>query len=171
MNTITRKLKAELWRRFGTSDYPAEWDGRVHGGGKLSQRHWEYFIGVGLLDLAPDSSVLDLGGGSPATGAGFFASLLAREIRKVTVLDPNVAEGAESGNRVELIRALGDHETVAQVLKARPDITHISSISVLEHIQPTVRAGIISAINECFNGESFVATFEFPAVSESVTSR
>ncbi len=66
--SMTNKLKAELWKRFGSKAHPAEWDGHVYGGGKLSQRFWEYFKAVELLELDGDSVVVDIGGGSPVTG-------------------------------------------------------------------------------------------------------
>ncbi len=104
-NPTLRNLKAELWRRFGNREYPAEWDGRVYGGGKLSQRFWEYFEGVELLDPSPESVVLDIGGGSPVTGAGFFSSLLASAVKKVLILDPNVAADAKPAANIEYLGA------------------------------------------------------------------
>lgn len=64
---ITQRLKQELWHRFGSKEHPAEWDGHVYGGGKLSQRFWEYFKAIELLSLDANSIVLDIGGGSPQT--------------------------------------------------------------------------------------------------------
>ena len=50
-------LKQELWRRYGDSSYPVEWNGHVHGGGKLSQRFWEYFKTIELLEVDAASVV------------------------------------------------------------------------------------------------------------------
>ena len=91
MNT-TLQLKKELRHRFDSAEHPAKWDSRIYGGGKLSQRFWEYFKALELLGLTESSVVLDIGGGSPVTGMGFFAGLMATVAKKVIVLDPNVAE-------------------------------------------------------------------------------
>ena len=78
MASLTNKLKKLLWERFGSADYPAEWDGRVYGGGKISQRWWEYFQAIEYLELYEGAVVLDIGGGSPATGLSFLVSLRPR---------------------------------------------------------------------------------------------
>ena len=77
MSLLTRPLKQRLWQRFGTAAHPAEWDGLVFGGGKISQRFWEYFKVIEYLDVADGARVLDIGGGSPTTGVSFFPQLLA----------------------------------------------------------------------------------------------
>jgi hypothetical protein len=163
MNDITQKLKAELWRRFGSGDHPAEWDGNVYGGGKLSQRFWEYFKAVELLGLDKDSVVLDIGGGSPITKAGFFASLLSTAVKTVIVMDSNIAKDVAVSGNIEFIAKDGSYEEIKQLLIARPDITHIASISVFEHIAPSIREGMVAAINEEFKGHCFVSTFEYHA--------
>lgn len=164
MNPTTHRLKRELWQLFGTRDHPAEWDGLYYGGGKLSQRHWEYFIGVELLDLTPDSVVLDIGGGSPATGSGFFASLLSSAVKKVIIVDPNITPHTKPAANAEFVREAGDYASLERLLQAHPEITHVASISTFEHIAPEVREGIVRAINDYFTGESFVATFEYHPV-------
>jgi hypothetical protein len=161
----TRRLKAELWRRFGAEGHPAEWDGRVYGGGKLSQRYWEYFRAVELLDLDDTSVVLDIGGGSPITGMGFFASLLSTVARKVVVLDPNVGDTSTAPENAEFVRSNGSYDVLKSLLSSRSDITHVASVSVFEHVEPAVREGMVRAIDECFRGTSFVATIEFHARS------
>lgn len=158
---ITQRLKAELWNRFGSLHFPAEWDGRVYGGGKLSQRFWEYFKAIQLLDLTPDAVVLDIGGGSPTEGAGFFATLLSTAVRGVAILDPKISAAVRSDSGISFIKEPANYETVHQLLSARPEITHITSISVFEHIAPAVREGIVRAINDAFKGDVFVSTFEY----------
>lgn len=158
---VTEKLKSNLWRRFGDAGYPAEWDGRVYGGGKLSQRFWEYFVAIELLDLKEDSVLLDIGGGSPATGAGFFTRVIAPYVHEVHVMDVNIGEaGAESGN-IKFHRNLANFETLSKLLKENPQITHVASVSVFEHIPNDVRCGMVRAINETFAGQIFVATLEY----------
>lgn len=159
----TQQLKSELWRRFGSRDAPSEWDGNVYGGGKLSQRFWEYFKAVELLDLDSESIVLDIGGGSPVTGVGFFSALLATAVKKVYVFDLNIALSATAPDNMEFVRSLASYDTLRAFSEARPEITHISSVSVFEHIEPTIREGMVRAVNDFFPGCSFVATFEFHA--------
>lgn len=159
----TKRLKAELWKRFGSKENPAEWDGHIHGGGKLSQRFWEYFKAIELLELDRDSVIIDIGGGSPTTGVGFFGALLSTVVRKVVVFDTNIAESAVETKNVEFVRSHASYESLKSFLECRPEITHISCISVFEHIEPEIREGIVRAINGFFHGQSFVATFEFHA--------
>lgn len=161
--SITQRLKRELWRRYGSKETPAEWDGNVYGGGKLSQRYWEYFKCIELLELEPDSIVLDIGGGSPVTGAGFFASLLATESRKVVIIDPNIAPNVSAPANVEFIRKNATEEELLSVFADRPEISHVACVSVFEHIHPSVREPAVRAINAAFRGRSFVTTFEYHA--------
>lgn len=160
MNELAR-LKQELWSRFGTVEHPAEWDGIVYGGGKLSQRYWEYFRSIELLDLARDSVVLDIGGGSPKTGVAFFASLIATVAAKVIVVDPNSASGVRIPSNIELISSPASYSQMSNLFASRADITHVTSVSVFEHIEDETRQGLIRAINESFAGRTFVTTFEF----------
>jgi hypothetical protein len=159
--TVLVKVKQELWRRYGSEAFPAEWDGTVYGGGKVSQRFWEYFKALELLDLRPDSVVLDLGGGSPITGLGFFMDIVALQVRRVIIMDPEVAKARNDNPAVTLIPLNATRETLPDVLRANPDITHISSISVLEHIPAAIRLGIFEAIDEGFKGNTVVFTCEY----------
>lgn len=160
-NPVTSNLKQELWRRYGTEAWPAEWDGRVYGGGKLSQRFWEYFKTLELLDLRPDSVVLDIGGGSPVTGLGFLMAIVAPQVRRVIVMDPQTGNADDPGPAVTIIPREATRDSLPEVFRAHPDITHIASVSVLEHIPAATRVGIFEAINEGFNGETMVLTCEF----------
>jgi hypothetical protein len=161
--TTTDRLKAELWRRFGANDHPAEWDGRHYGGGQLSQRFWEYLRAIELLNLDRASVVLDIGGGSPLTGVGFFSSLLSTQAGRVIVMDPSVKDGALAPTNVEFSRSAATYDKLKALLVARPEITHIVTISVFEHVEPPIREGMVHAINEFFRGDLFVATFEYHA--------
>lgn len=159
--THTHRLKAELWKRFGSAEFPAEWDGHVYGGGKLSQRFWEYFKAIELLDLDEGSVIVDIGGGSPMTGVGFFASLLSTVVRQVFIFDECIASTVVPPDNIQFIRSPATYETLSSFLRAYPEITHMACLSVFEHITPSVREGIIRAINDHFTGKSFVVTLEF----------
>ena len=159
--SVTDQLKAELWKRFGTPAFPSEWDGHVYGGGKLSQRYWEYFKALELLQLNPDAVVLDIGGGSPITGVGFFSQLLSCAVKKVIVFDPNISQSVVAPESVEFVRKEASYCELKNFLEKSPFITHISCVSVFEHIDSATREGIIRAINDFFKGSHFVATFEF----------
>ncbi len=161
MTFLTEKLKAALWQAYGDVNSPAEWDGNIYGGGKLSQRFWEYHQVIELLDLTPDSVVLDIGGGSPITGAGFFTTVIAPYVKEVHVLDVNVGEGKSRLPNIIFHRNLGNYESLAQLLKQNPQITHIASVSVFEHIPDEIRRGMTKAINEFFKGYIFVTTLEY----------
>ena len=158
---ISQVLKSKLWAMYGSPQWPAEWDGQVFGGGKLSQRFWEYFKAVELLELTPDAVVLDVGGGSPTSGAGFFATLLSSAVRRVVVLDPKIPGEKKAGTNTTYIREPANYAVMRQLLTAQPEITHIASVSVFEHIEPSIREGIVRAINDTFQGQIFVSTFEY----------
>ncbi len=155
-------LKAELWRRFGNPEYPAEWDGTTYGGGVLSQRFWEYHKAIDLLDIAEDSVILDIGGFSRETGRAFFGELLAEVARKVIVLDPTIGTSHDDGN-VEYISQPAGEQELRRLCASQPTITHAVSISVLEHIAPSTREAMFKVIDENFGGDSIVATFEYQA--------
>jgi len=154
-------IKAELWRQFGDKNHPSEWDGHVLGGRKLSQRFWEYFQAIEMLDLAPDSVLLDIGGGSPATGAGFFAGMVAPYLKQVHIMDVSIKESLKNDKNIIYHRQLATYDNVCALFKAHPEITHVACLSVFEHIEPSVRVGIVRGINDAFTGGIFVATLEY----------
>lgn len=139
---------------YGSEEHPAEWDGNVLGGGKVSQRFWEYHVAAEMLDLERDSVVLDIGGGK-----GFFAKLVGPFVRKVIVLDkPQEPEIPDLPN-VEFVLEHASSEKLPAIM-AR-GITHVSCISVFEHVPEDIRVGIMKSINDHFQGKTFVTTFEF----------
>jgi hypothetical protein len=158
---LTGKLKAALWQRYGHPDHAAEWDGTIYGGGKLSQRFWEYHQTIELLELTPDSVVLDIGGGSPVTGAGFFTQVIAPFVQEVHVMDVSIGESKAAPSKIKFHRSLASYETLAKLFKENPQITHVACISVFEHIPHDVRCGMVKALNEHFSGDIFVGTLEF----------
>lgn len=158
---VTSGLKAELWKRYGAADYPAEWDGRIYGGGKPSQRYWEYFQSLQLLDLTVDDVVLDIGGGSPTHGAGFFASLIATRVRQVVILDANASQTVSVPSNVTLVPKNADFDTLREVSLRFPEITVVASVSVFEHIPPVIRKSITSGLDALFRGKRIVLTVEY----------
>jgi hypothetical protein len=162
--SLTPWLKQQLWQRFGTAEHPAEWDGRVYGGGKTSQRWWEYFKAIEYLDLRPGDRVLDIGGGSPATGLSFFPRLLAASRVQVAVLDVNFGEAPDVPDNVELVHGLAEKSRLIEVI-GRYQPTHISCVSVLEHASSEQQLGIFAAVEESFRGENFVCTMEFHEIT------
>lgn len=159
----TDKLKSALWRGYGNPEYPSEWDGKVYGGGKLSQRFWEYHQAIELLELTPDSVVLDIGGGSPATGAGFFTRVMAPHVKAVHVMDENIGQSKDAASNIVFHRSLANYETLSKLMTENLQISHVSCISVFEHIPQPVRCGMIRAVNEFFLGDTFVSTLEYHA--------
>ena len=159
--SLTEKLKAALWQYYGNPSYPAEWDGKILGGGKLSQRFWEYHQAIELLELTSEAVVLDIGGGSPATGAGFFTRVIALHVKQVHVVDANIGEQQAAAPNIIFHRSLASYESLAKLLTENPQITHVASVSVFEHIPHEVRCGMVKALNEFFLGNSFVTTLEF----------
>jgi hypothetical protein len=159
----TTKLKSSLWRCYGDPSYPAEWDGKTYGGGKLSQRFWEYHQTIELLELTSESVVLDIGGGSPVTGMGFFSRVISPHVKEVHIMDVNIGATNEPAGNVVFHRTLANYETLSKLLREKPQITHVACISVFEHIPHDIRCGIIKAINENFSGNTFVGTLEFHA--------
>lgn len=160
---LTGKLKSALWQCYGNPSFPAEWDGTIYGGGKLSQRFWEYHQTIELLELTSDSVVLDIGGGSPVTGAGFFTRVIAPHVKEVHVMDVNIGATNETASNIIFHRSLSTYETLSKLFQENPQITDVTCISVFEHISPDVRGGIVKAINENFSGNTFVNTLEYHA--------
>jgi hypothetical protein len=160
MTSLTTRLKRELWRRFATADYPAEWDGIVYGGGKVSQRFWEYFKAIELLDLGTDSRLLDIGGGSPVTGLSFFPRMLAAMGVVMAVMDVNFGDTPDIPENVTLLHGLADRPSLSEAIQSfKP--THIACLSVLEHASDDQQIGIFAAVEEAFAGTCFVVTLEF----------
>jgi hypothetical protein len=160
---LTERLKAAIWQCYGNPSYPAEWDGTVYGGGKLSQRYWEYHQTIELLELTSDSVVLDIGGGSPITGAGFFTRVIAPYVKEVHVMDVNIGESKEMSSKIKFHHTLASYDTLSKLLRENRQITHVACISVFEHIPHEVRCGMVKALNETFTGNTFVATLEYHA--------
>lgn len=134
-------LKQLLWERWGNAQYPAEWDGRDGGGGKGSQRFWEYLWAVHQLGDGL-KSVLDVGAGSHA----FFANLLRAANIHAEAVDPEL-EATE----------LWMHKTRLEDFSEFGRFNWTTCISVLEHIDDKV--AFCRALDRC--GGPIVLTFEY----------
>lgn len=157
----SKELKQLLWSKHGTRENPAEWDGFVYGGGKISQRFWEYFVSIEMLELQAGSVLMDIGGGSPATGVSMFPKLIAEAGIQLIVVDQDFgSQQHEVPHNVTLEQCAADQETLTALIR-KHNPTHISCISVLEHASLQQQQGIFSAIENEFNGEKAVFTFEF----------
>ncbi len=161
--SLVKIMKQDLWERFGSGDHPAEWDGKHFGGGggKLSQRFWEYFKTIEHLQLTKDSVVLDIGGWSNDRGAGFFGRILAQYIKKVIIMDPTIQLDTKVPDNITLVKDFAAFETLKNLFEAHHEITHVSCVSVFEHIEPAMREGIVKAVNDHFRGDIFVASYEY----------
>lgn len=121
-------LKQELWRRWGTGIIPAEWDGAMYGGkkaggGKCSQRFWEY---LWLLDQLSgnESKVLDVGSGSHL----FLPKLLRTQLAYVEAVDPYVLSDDLMDRKMDIASWLGQPDVVPSQYDC------VTCISVLEHV-------------------------------------
>ncbi len=114
---VNDTLKAALWKSYGSSTTPAEWDGHIYGGGKLSQRFWEYQQTIELLELTRASVVLDIGGGSPAGGAGFFARLIAPYVKQVHVMDVNAGKQTDPALNIAVHQEAATYDSLLGLLK------------------------------------------------------
>lgn len=117
MPTLTQLL----WERWGTAEHPAEWDGR-EGGGRGSQRFWEYLWTLNQIN-PPDVRVLDVGGGETL----FFFNLLSGGIHIVEIVDPLVEPGD--------FRAKMDLVTYVAARPPSHNYDIVTCVSVLEHVE------------------------------------
>jgi hypothetical protein len=175
MTSTTLALQARLWRMYGDKAHAAEWDGNVYGGGRLSQRFWEYHKTIDALDLTADSVVLDIGGGSPKTGVSLFVKVLAGVIKRVIVVDASLPPEIPEYPNVLCISKNATQPELEAIFTTHSEITHVTSVSVFEHIAQPERMGIVRGINEHFAGDTFVLTLEFHATTlffeEQLTTR
>lgn len=161
--SVTNLLKQELWKSFGDKDKPSEWDGTTYDGGKLSQRYWEYFRAIEYLELTKDSVVLDIGGGSFFSNYPFFSLLIQPFVKEVILMDPGMSSEDKIKGKVKLYAENATYESLEKVFSEH-QITHVSCISVFEHIEEKFRHPIIQGINDFFKGDIFVATLEYHPV-------
>ncbi len=133
---MTQALLKKLWAVWGRPGWESEWDGRVFGGGRLSQRFWEYLWVIKRADFDPDSVVLDIGSGFTL----FFPRLLAEFVAEVVVYDPESPPEAD-GNITVVQELFGP----GRVLD-RP-YTHICCVSVMEHVPDEDKPGLIRAMD------------------------
>jgi 2-polyprenyl-3-methyl-5-hydroxy-6-metoxy-1,4-benzoquinol methylase len=117
-------LKQALWDRWGSKEFPAEWDGVKYGGGKGSQRYWEYLWVVDQLK-GNERRILDVGAGQTL----FLPRLLRLSFPHVEAVDPEVPAEDALHHRVELGAWLSDNPRAADSFDC------VTCVSVLEHLQ------------------------------------
>jgi hypothetical protein len=117
---MKERLKNALWDRFGKPNFPAEWNGITYGGGKCSQRYWEYLFAIESLQGA--SMVLDIGCGKD----GFLTNLLNEELDCVGIDLEAPSEG--SLLQTNLNDFVNNNDTDLMMYD------NILCISVLEHV-------------------------------------
>jgi len=133
----------------------------LYGGGKISQRFWEYLIAIEMLDLSTRSVVVDVGGGSPAAGLSIFPRLLAAEGVRVIVVDQDFGEIEENAMvNITLERTLANYDSLCHIF-TKHEPTHLTCVSVLEHVSSLDQRGIFDAIEDSFRGERAVFTVEY----------
>ena len=146
MNKVTKEIIKELWYRNITNKYV------------ITQRFWEYFITIKMLDLTEDSVLIDIGGGCPTTGKASFAEVVKKYIKQVVVIDENVKQYEDDS--IIFIKENASYELLKDLFDTYSP-THVSCISVLEHISNDIRKSIIQSINDNFKGDVIGFTMEF----------
>ena len=122
---IKNDLKKELFNRWGDKDYPAEWDGNHFGGGKCSQRYWEYLWAIDKVNEVP-TRCIDIGCGKDR----FFPRILENVLKyNVFAVDPEVPS-QKNYFQTDLSGLL---RTEKDFVKQNFD--YIFCISVLEHVR------------------------------------
>lgn len=124
--SIRNEIKKDLWRIWGTANHPAEWDGFVFGGGRCSQRFWEYLFVIDNLpeNLSEKSIILDIGSGITK----FLPILLRRHCRCLS-FDPFIAKDHEDDILDSFRR-----ESLPLLDEYAKEIEAVTCVSVLEHI-------------------------------------
>lgn len=102
-----------LWERWGDPAHPAEWDGR-EGGGRGSQRFWEYLWAINRIRQMKPRSVLDVGCGKNS----FLCRLLHDSGIDIIGMDPEI----------------GTLPLEEWVLHDKVTTDVVTCISVLEHV-------------------------------------
>ena len=148
--TITEPLIKELWKQNNS------------GGWSITQRTWEYFIAIKMSEFTKESILVDIGGGCPTNGTTFFADIVSKYI-KCIVIDNCITKPPI--NNIIQIKKNVSYDLLKEVFnKYSP--THITCISVLEHIEDFYRKEIFHSINEHFKGESLCFTMEYHSKKE-----
>jgi hypothetical protein len=151
---ITSQLKNELWKDYGNG--LGEWDGLVYGGGKLSQRFWEYLITIDMLNLQDNDIIVDIGGGSWTTRQSLLGHIIGR-FCSTYVLDPTLDISLAKNNEIYITELATSN--IVNNLKEKP--THIISVSVLEHMKDLDREILAEVINTMDFVKTIVFTCEY----------
>lgn len=118
------QLKRSLWERWGNPEFPAEWDGTHYGGGKGSQRYWEYLWVVGQLS-GKERRLLDVGAGQKL----FLPRLLTGVLPRVEAVDPELPLEDARHHPISLGTWIGRNPGSV------PEFDCVTCVSVVEHLQ------------------------------------
>ena len=132
---MRNEVLERLWEVWGTPGWRAEWDG-VRGGGRLSQRFWEYFWVIDRADFKDDSVVLDVGSGSTL----FLPKLLAGFVKEVIAYDPESPDAL-----IEKVTVIKEDFGPENILR-RP-YTHVLCVSVFEHVDNPDKPELLKALD------------------------
>jgi SAM-dependent methyltransferase len=139
-------LKQSLWARWGSKEFPAEWDGIKYGGGKGSQRYWEYLWVLEQL-TGNERRILDVGAGQTL----FLPRLLRLSFPHVEAVDPDVPAEDTLHHRAEL----GDW--LVRNPRAADSFDCVTCVSVLEHLRDP---GVLFADLARFERARIIITLE-----------
>lgn len=120
MTTTAQQL---LWESWGSSEHPAEWDGRDGNGGKGSQRFWEYLWALNQISYECFRLFVDVGAGHGC----FFAELLSAFGCTVWRVDPLLPKNKIHHFPVTLREFVSDPQVIVAP-------SFVTCISVLEHV-------------------------------------
>jgi hypothetical protein len=146
---MKQNLQKLLWQRWGDKAHPAEWDGNVYGGGKVSQRMWEYFWAIDQMDNGFDwRKCVDVGSGPTQ----FFPNLLRADERVVTSIDPAISTQNDD-HGMNLSDWVMNNQNKALLYDC------VFAISVLEHVPENERARFMADLDK-FANSAIVITME-----------
>lgn len=119
---VMNALKCLLWDRWGSQEFPAEWDGINYGGGKGSQRYWEYLWVVNQLD-GTEHRILDVGAGPTL----FLPKILEQGFQHVEAVDPTLRIEDDRHHRSDLRTWISNNEESVRRFDC------VTCVSVVEH--------------------------------------
>ena len=147
---MKEKIKKSLWEMWGSRELPAEWDGKINGGGKGGQRFWEYFWVLDNLDYLRIDRLLDVGAGNLL----FFPKLISSVCEDIWAIDPDINESCTNNQILKT--------NLSGFIEKHEDLTFdiITCISVLEHMPEQEQISFCADLDR-FTGSTIILTFEF----------
>lgn len=149
---MNENLKKILWKMHGTSEFPSEWDGNIHGGGKGGQRFWEYLWTIDKMDITESSVILDVGAGNSL----FFPKLLKQVCGNVWAIDPEI----DSNVTAQKILQITLDDFIYKFENNLNSFEIITCVSVLEHMSEEEKVQFCRQLDK-FKKASIILTFEF----------